>query len=303
MGQIKNAFFEKLNANPFVYHYTSIDAIFSILEESRKGRCGTLPFWAGSVYQANDLRELTLGYDTVKSILPQFEKNKTNSVRLSDVYGNYGYEMKCKEQTFKRPIDKTTGMARIPYIISFSCKRDFLPMWSMYGNGKRGVCLKFRLSKLIESLDDIQLCFVHYEGEDTNVINDYLLPILYDCGTKGIIDLSVEEKIRELSLLCDCISPFVKTKEWAYESEFRIVRYKHNGGESSDSFIKCLQLSFKEHNIEDHIPLPINANAMEEIIIGPLANYDVVEHILRNELKECLLNDVLITPSSIEIIK
>ena len=51
----------------------------------------------------------------------------------------------------------------------------------------------------------------------------------------------------------------------------------------------------------DYISLPIPSSSLEEIIIGPLTDYNVVEHILRNELKECILNNVETTPSSVQI--
>lgn len=294
-------FFKKLLDNPFVYHYTSIDALFSILEEYRENGGNTLPFRAGCVYKTNDSREMALGYDTLKSILPQFEKSNANSIGLSGVYGSEDYEKQCKEQLFQKPIDGAVEMSTIPYTISFSCKRDFLPMWAMYGDGKKGVCLKFSLNKLISCLPGIpSICFVHYDGDEPNIINDYLLPSVYDIGPKRISrEISIEEKISELSILCDCISPFVKTKDWAYEEEFRIAYFERYGLYFDDGF----HFALKKKIIEDHITLPIDAKSLEEIIIGPLSNYKVVEHVLRNELNECLLSNVDITRSSIMIAK
>lgn len=298
-------FIKRLMNNPFVHHYTSVDALFSILEGCRKGKQDTLPIWAGCVYNSNDPREMELGYETIKSILPQYENSCAKSMNLSEVYTRPECEDECKHRLFKRPTDGFVEMSTIPYSLSFSCKRDFLPMWSMYGNNKRGVCLKFRLKTLIESINK-QFCFVHYECNKDNIIKDYLLPILYDFDSE-CLEISnkampIEDKIEELSLLCDCMSPFIKCDDWAYESEFRIVSREHYGPKYKKSF-KDLHLSLEKIKIDNHVTLPVSAQSLEEIIIGPLANYNVLEHILRNELKECNLNHVEITPSSIHITK
>lgn len=305
MNNPEKTFYKRINNNQFVYHYTSIDAIFSILEEYRQNGCHALPFWAGCIYKTNDSREMELGFDTLKNILPRYEKERDDNIKISDVFGNSEYESSCKEKLFQRPIDGIVEMSSIPYTISFSCKRDFLPMWSMYGDGKKGVCLKFRLPKLIDLLrGHLQFCFVYYEGERENIIEDYLLPTLYEFDAKRAPErMSIDDKTSELSILCDCVSPFIKTKDWAYEEEFRIVYHEHYGPELDDDFFKSLQLTLNKIKVKNHITLPINAQSLEEIIIGPLANYKVIEHILRNELNECLLNNIEITSSSIQISK
>ena len=115
--------------------------------------------------------------------------------------------------------------------------------------------------------------------------------------------MTIDNKIDELSLLCDCISPFVKSDDWSYESEFRVVVHKHYGPQYNDDFFNGFQLVPNTFKIEDYVTLPISANSLEEIIIGPLANYNVLEHVLSKELTECMLNNVVISPSVIEITK
>ena len=53
-----NTFLRKLEKNLYVYHYTSVDALFSILEKCRKNEQHTSPFLAGCVYNSNDPREI-----------------------------------------------------------------------------------------------------------------------------------------------------------------------------------------------------------------------------------------------------
>lgn len=306
MKEYEKALYQKFEDNPFVYHYTSIEALLSILEGYRRSDFNALPFRAHSVYNTNDPREMKLGFDTVKNLLPEFEKSYNKSMNLSEVYENLEYENKCKSQCFKKPEDGLIDVGSVPYAISFACKRDFLPMWSMYGANKRGVCLKFNLGRLVGSLIEKggQPCFVYYAGEKDNIIRDYLLPILYDFDAeKNKRKLTIEEKIEILSCLCDCISPFVKCCDWSYENEFRLVYHEHYGPKLNDDFLKGNQLILNKKKVKDYIISPISANALDEITIGPIVDYEVFEHVICNELKDCFLNNVKIRPSSIQITK
>ena len=307
MKKYEDALYKKLTGNPFVYHYTSIEALFSILEGYRRNGLYALPFRAHSVYNTNDSREMELGFATVKDILPAFEKSYSHNMNLSEIYENPEYETECKNQCFPKPEDGLIEVGSVPYTISFACKRDFLPMWSMYGDHKKGVCIKFDINKLIDRLvGNVQLCFVHYENNKDNIIEDYLLPELYDFDAKrSKTGLSIKDKIEELSLLCDCIAPFVKCKDWSYEEEFRLVYHEHYGPNYTDDFFRGLKihLHLKKIKVNEFVCLPIFPDSIEEIIIGPLANFEVIEHILDNELKECNLNSVTITPSCIQITK
>lgn len=306
MKEYENALYKKITDNPFVYHYTSIEALFSILEGYRRNGLYALPFRAYSVYNTNDPREMKLGYDTVKNILPAFEKTHNDNMNLSEVYENPEYETECKNQCFQKPKDGLIEVGSVPYTISFSCKRDFLPMWSMYGANKRGACLKFNTSRLVGGLREKggQPCFVYYDGEKENIIKDYLLPILYDLDAEKINrELTIEEKIEILSCLCDCISPFVKCCDWSYEKEFRLSYYEHYEAEY-DLIIGGLPVSLIKHKVKEYIEsIPICAEALEEIIIGSLADFPVVRHILFNELKECKMSNIEISPSLIQITK
>lgn len=305
---MSDKFAKKIEENPFVYHYTSIEALFAILEGYRQKKCFGLPFRAHCIYNVNDKREMELGYETVKKILPQYEAGQPNSKHLSDVYQKGEYEKKCIEQFSEKPSDGQINMGNVPYTISFSCKRDFLPMWSMYGNDKKGACLKFDLCRLIEA-NHSQKCFVYYDGDEDNLIETYFLPLLYEFFISSRSNpMSIEDKIEELSMLCESVSPFIKSGDWAYEQEFRFVYNKHYSpipldlDEIHEDIIREFLIhGYEKTRVIDYVTLPIPASALEEIIIGPSADYHVVEHILKNELKECMINNVEITPSSVQI--
>lgn len=222
----------RLIKNPFVYHYTSLETLFAILEEYRQNKEEEkLSLKASCIYNVNDLREMDLGFNVIKRHLPDFEKKTSRNMHLSDVYKSESDEKKCIEKCNFKPEDGMIDQGMVPYVLSFSCTEDFLPMWSMYGNDKKGVCLKFNTLELVDSVGGSgQYDFVSYDEEDNYIFNEHFQELYkYTADHIATEELTIEEKIDELSLLCECISPFIKSKDWAYEKEFRII-YHHKYG-------------------------------------------------------------------------
>jgi len=306
-------FEEKLKETPFVYHYTSLDALFAILEGYRQNGNSGLPFRASCIYNVNDPREMKLGFDAVKRFLPRYEERANYNMKLSKVYQNVDNENRCREDCYDEPIDGTIKTGTIPYTISFSAKRDFLPMWKMYGADFKGVCLKFNTLTLTDSrvedpqVENSQFGFVSYEGDPNDLLLEESFNGIYKWETeRNKSDMDINEKIDELSILCACISPFVKSSDWDFEKEFRLVYYKRYGLSLFDINKETLREYIIKHGCErskvsDYIQISIPSNALEEVIVGPLANYEVVKHILCRELNECLLNDIEISQSSVKI--
>lgn len=240
---MKENFIGLLNKYPFVYHYTKLESLFGILYDYKNlKKPGQLPFRASCIYNVNDSREMELGYKYVKDFLPEFEKNHPQSVNLSEIYTSDISDKKCLELCNQKPKDTYIESGMIPYAISFSAKRDFLPMWSLYGNRCEGVCLKFDLMELIDKIHS-QFGFVVYDdnSDDDYIKNDYFPPLYdYVINEYNTNNLSIDQKIDELSIICTCISPFIKSADYAYETEFRIVDTERYG-------------EITDHNINDII--------------------------------------------------
>ena len=304
-------FIKKLEKTPFVYQYTSMEALFAILEGCRKDdearKNHIIPFRASCIYNVNDPREMKLGFDAIKKFLPNFEKKQSNNLYLSEVYKDQDTENKCRKNCNNQILDGMIDTGIVPYTSSFSRKRDFLPMWSLYGGNLKGACLVFDLMKLIDSVNDgMQFGFVSYEDDESDADNlESFFPQIYGWFQKSDkTNMTIDDKILELSSICYVFSPFFKSKDWEYESEFRIVCHKNYGIDLYTSYesIKRLLLNpMPKNKVEPYVYYHIKANAIKEIIVGPTARYNDVEHILRNELNECLMYEVKITPSSIKI--
>lgn len=297
----------------YVYHYTYFESLLSILEFYRQQKFhNALPFKATCIYNVNDPTEMERGISALKRFLPEYENSITNNLGLSEVFTEEQYEEKCIKQFNHRDNGSMIENGVIPYTTSFSLKKDFLPMWSMYGNSGYGVCLKFNLKKIVEMLPDRHLFgMVSYdESTEKKALNE-ILPLLYKYTLNDTTPpMTIEDKINEVSSILLNVSPFMKKEEYEYEQEFRIAYYKYYGDEidpfSSKEAKRRKMLNVINNGMSKSVIvpfqyIPINANSLEEIIIGPKAEYNVIEHVLRNELKECLLNKVLITESLIPI--
>ena len=300
-----------LERNRYVYHYTGFDSLFCLLEGYRKGLYkGHLPFWGFNVFNANDPMEMKVGFNAVKAFICNsgIESEVPEIQKLSEVYENIRNEELCKKEYLGANHDQYSSF--IPYTVSFSAKRDFMPMWSLYGKMGKGVSLVFDAIEMIENLEDLcQFGFVAYDKEtNMNALNE-MIPPLYKWYTDRNSQPTIETKINELSSICYAVSPFFKCEDYKYESEFRIARSNHysclSSLEGSSEEIKRIILRTITSNsstklvIPSHIDIPISINSLIEIIIGPCANFDVMEHIIRKELSECNLNNIKITPSKV----
>lgn len=287
---------EELGTLNRVYHYTSVDALFAILEgyRNRKDKKQAfLPFWASNIFDENDKREMEDGYNYIKQFLPQFEidNNIPEKQRLSEIYKDTNCEEMCRIDFLRLKKKETTECGIVPYVISLSKLHDFLPMWTLYGNMGKGVCLAFDFDKLINEL-------LYYAGKftigsvayDEDSAKTSVFEIL---SRSSYIFNSSRDKISNLADLCFFLSPFFKRKDYKYEQEVRIVTNKPYGFDedglthiTKDTLNHILNGTI-EHKIEKHIEFPISASALSEVMIGPNADSKVLEHIISLEREDC----------------
>ena len=284
-----------------LYHYTSFDALFAILESYRKNKKKQLIFWASNIYGVNDKREMEAGFDAIKRYLPKYEmENIPKELWLSEVYNNPDSEEKCKKDYIYERCVNTTKTAVIPYVISLSKKGDYLPMWSMYGDKCKGVCIVFDAGLLQDGLfQNFVIDTIVYDKRNENEMLNEILPNTYKLYKKEYekspLDLTIDTKIKELATICLYVAPFFKYKDYQYEKEFRIVEYVYYGQNVFD----IPRIIIKENVVDKHIDVPIQIDALKGIIIGPDANYEVMKHVLGIELENCGLSPSIIKPSKI----
>lgn len=275
----------------YLYHYTGVDTLLALLHHSEKGKDGMrLKFRASNIYRLNDPKEMVGGYEIIKKILPQYEKmaNVPEHKRLSDVYTDTKSEQKCKDDYLFSLHSGTIENGHIPYVISFSRRRDYLPMWSLYGKAGYGVCLKFSKALLVGSADNSGGATLHgdiiYSNYTKEVSKRVLMKILYDCYMSAYEKPSIEDKIFELATLCLALSPFIKHNDYLYEKEFRTVvlyTYRKDPGKllESEDISDNVDFFSESRKIHPFINYSIPFRALKEIIVGPCADYDVIKSI------------------------
>ena len=223
-----------MNLNKLVmyYHYTSLGTFLAILHgidynsgESVLKEIGPiLHLHASRIDTVNDPTEMTIDKSAFLSIVRHYEENKNPKFRISNRIES------MDDEKFLELI-KNERSDYLPYIVCFSQNEDFLPMWSLYGDKGRGICLGF--SKDIQYYvkggynKDLSLPMegdVYYRNYPHAKSASTYLDLFYNIIIKKA-DEPIEDTIAMTFL---CASPFLKHKSYEYENEYRISIYKKN---------------------------------------------------------------------------
>gem|GEM_PF-3533874 len=157
------------------------------------------------------------------------------------------------------------------YVLSFM-KSDRktsgkLPMWKMYADNGKGICLKFSS----EILKSSELCEIKKCEYKTKTEMQFLV------SKKNAEIKSVDDKKSYLMNLQEEAAIY-KYDYWKYEDEYRLIK------RSNEPKFKTNSLG-----IISYIDIKIPLKYLSEILIGPMANQTIVEKTLQ-QLKTSLLN-------------
>lgn len=269
----------------YYYHYTTQETLCSILNNYRENMArGNLIFWASSIFTMNDPQEMKHGVDVFKVLIP-FNENF--------------YEILPEERLNINSLDSEkilSDHSRTPFVISLSENRDDLAMWTMYGDGGRGVTLKF--NKILKSHPSTILNAAKpekvYYGKGSDRIQ-----FIFQIYNEGLLELRIcksEEQRKEcrektLSKIYTHICPFIKTESYKNEKEWRLSYY--------DIANHLIKFRTRNNNIIPYIEVPIPVEFLEEIIIGPCCNNELAQSSIRFLLDSCGLQRVDLSQSSI----
>lgn len=239
-----------------LYHYTSLESFCKIMEGVFLNNGEPfITLHASRLDRLNDPTEMKIDIRVLQSILHEYEiqHNVEDSNCLSKkIEGlNPNQINKILEE------EKNT---HAPYIMCFSTKKDFLPMWSLYGNKSHGVCLCFdesRIKGVEGSIIQGNVAYNQYKNSSSILM---VLDLYYNIMLKDIQNIDIYDTIAELFLF---ISPFIKNINYAYEKEFRICHYCFQAdlNFSIDNNIT----NYKEVDIVDfNIPL----SSLKSVILG-----------------------------------
>lgn len=283
-----------------VYHYTTIEKFQEILKSSigTDGKISEFKFWASSIYAMNDPMEFRYGYNILwKEIIPDIEREigiKNDIYKISKL--NDLYVQKPEEEFSRMIIHRLYDSHETPFIISFSKRKDFLPMWTTYAQDGTGICLGFNNYDVkIEKLDaesDVDIIYnlhapdVSYKRNDEEIKN--LILKLYRKKYTELKNNSDERKIKdsltkELGLYAIVASPYFKHSAYEYEQETRLIQFKKD---EKDVKFRCNARG----RLIPYIEVPVEASFLQKIIVGPCADFESIGRELRNMLSQYGIN-------------
>lgn len=292
------------------YHYTSIEAFMKMLEGIENG---FFKFHASSIFSLNDPTEMEYGYKEIVSLFPILEEELG--------FNNVMYKLSCKwnmnelsfqKMLMKRHLEKMNENFQHACTISFSCNRDNLQLWRMYGNNGRGVALGFdirtqyiRLTPNGERILDgahIDFSIPHSLEVVYGIISTksplYLFLkreyIQYWKSIQGVADENeiLDKQIGALTQMIMILAPFIKNQAYEYENESRIIQVH-----KSINDIK-VKLNTKGGLIP-YIEVEIPTSYLKEVLVGPCCDFDFIKKCIEIRLCQIGLEDVEITHSEV----
>jgi len=119
---------QKVRYSSTLYHYTTIESLVEgIIPKDNDDK---LTFWATHCDYMNDPQEMKADFE-------RLDNDYSHITAIGNLYAALVDEKNEKG----RKIDDI-------FLLSFSEKKDFLPMWSMYGKNGNGIVLEFEKFKL-----------------------------------------------------------------------------------------------------------------------------------------------------------
>ena len=173
-----------------------------------------------------------------------------------------------------------------PYVICLSKEEDYLPMWSLYGDKGRGVCLGFSAiggfcrdffyREIIQGPCTLTND-VSYKNHETS---EAILRCIGNFYDKDVSEEKMEDAIADMYI---GVSPFIKHPGYEYENEYRICIYNY--------------VKYKEEteydSEEEHIYVGIPIKYLKTVTLGPRLLSTVAFEILHDYFSKKKLQIVI----------
>lgn len=236
-----------------LYHYTSVDALFNILNNTYKDY---IKMRASYFMNMNDPNDCIYFINELSQLLTT---GKTET-----------------KQTYARII-RGMNEAGVPYFISLSSEEDSLPMWNMYAKNGHGVAIGFDMGKISNAIQDYQ----KIGDRKQKVAMKNVFCRLYECKywdrekiQKDFIETFHLNKDNIVSMDKEAckLSYSIKNPSYNHEKEWRVI-FLHTFSPEGTSY---------PYLINFYIPI----DAIRIIKVGPCCNEDLVKTIVPEGLKE-----------------
>ena len=258
-----------------VYHYTTIETLYSILSSYKTSNDkGYFNFWASNILDQNDKEELSFGCKELHEAIIKLEREKENNgetistERLSNMF-SWSFLIGKTQDEVVDEIDNSIKEMYPPFTISFSRQEDTLLMWSIYANKGNGICLAFEENELSNLKTDLLYISddIIYDKEIVKYVE--ILKLHYDEYLKifendrsFILNRIIYEGRLAYKVMLESISPFIKNKAFEDEKEWRIALFKNHNTNTCSRITSNL-------NIINYVNVGIPVDALKKIVIGP----------------------------------
>ena len=305
-----------------VYHYTSVDAFLSMLDQMDKNNKESskhmLTFWASNAFYMNDPSEMISIYDKYTKVLPKIEKKlkiKDNPFSMIQFNTSNGVEM---EKIIKSIF---MSLYKYSFVVSFSKQRDTIPMWVQYGGMGDGLCLVFDSKKIRD--------FLYDEYMKSDMLNDVIYHLdrgkVYEDLQKMYLKYYNEDgdnyQYKKLGFITEMLFSYsvrVKSEYYDYEKECRLMYHiikmcdlqevlKNSLEKVSSKMDERLselhakiktKVKSKNGCLIPYVEISIPASCLLSVIVGPASNTEMQCQALKMKLQDTCLSKIEIIPSS-----
>lgn len=258
-----------------IYHYTTAAAFLGMMQNCTSEH-RYLTMWATHAMYLNDPLEYQYGKTQCIELLEEIEAEQQveSAERLSELAKDNSFVGFQQIMEFSNSTISEQIHDGIPYVISFSRAKDYLPMWQAYAKQGRGIALGFIQEELIKCDAVIETCYYRVEDEDRHILKEIVRRYYKEITQKleHIQDSTMVDwyKMECINQLQSQIATFIKHCAYEYEKE---VRFKG---------MKAQEIKYRISNgllvpyIEQEIPF----DALSEIVIGPTLDAERMKNAL-----------------------
>jgi hypothetical protein len=255
-----------------LYHYTSMSTLSAILEKIKEN---TLTLRATEIRYLNDLAENEIAVEILVEELIRYEESLGK-----DKSKNMAKDLtKNKLDFFKR----IPCGSWYPFIFSLSAEPDDLPMWNTYADNALGVSIGFNKEKLEKITENNKPTLKQCDYQQTeikkyiktHISNIYNSITINSYGTQisDNFDDTLWGKFKESV-------PILKHHTFEYENEWRLIFDKKIDSNNPNTYFKSLNFNVNNGLPKPYIEFTLETSIIEEIVVGPCANFELVKQSL-----------------------